>query len=67
MKFDFKISVHHSQAGEIYKVINLIACNGEISGNQECCETDHAASGNCEYLVSGALQAEVEGAPAGNT
>lgn len=33
MKFDFKISVHHSQAEEIYKVINLIACNGEISGN----------------------------------
>ena len=54
MKFDFKISVHHSQAEETYKVISLIACNGEISGN-------------CEYLVPGALQAEVEGAPDGNT
>ena len=67
MKFDFKISVHHSQAEETYKVISLIACNGEISGNQECSETDHAASGNCEYLVAGALQAEGEGAPDGNT
>lgn len=67
MKFGFKISIHHSQAEETYKVISLIACNGEISGNQECSETDHAASGNCEYLVPGALQAEVEGAPDGDT